>query len=1168
MIEDRVAASDEQLEVWLAVAREPETGRYNIPLDLEFRPGADPAVLLAALSDVLGRHPGLRSSFATTADGQVVQEVHAEPPLSFAITEHPGRYDRPAALAWAATVGALPLDLTTAPLARAHLWRATDGALLVLVVHHIVADGWSMQVITEHLAAAYRARLHARPSPLERRNRLAVPSGPAEHDDRYWRELLAAEPPALQPMPDLIRPGTEPGSPGSAVRTLPTGTLAGIRELARREGASPAVVILAGYTLLLHAWSGMAEGTVGMLFAGRMQPHLLDETGLLARTLPVVSALRPDRRFTDVLAGLRDQVLESLDHSMVAGRRLRGMRPDGSRDTSIYLHMPVGGGSTGDGVDITVLDHDIANAKFDFALAAEEGPDGLSVRVDFDAALYRRSTAGVFLDQMVTLLAEVAAKPDRTCSELLAAADREATRCARGAPAGERLVPRLVLDQALQRPDAVAVRHGDRTLTYRQLTEQAARLAHEMIGAGVRPGDLVALLQPVGVEVPLAWLAVLLAGAAYLPLDPGYPDAQLRMVLDDARPRLVLTDAGQQGRVPAHGRVQDLLAASRDRPADPPPIALTGDDVFNVLFTSGSTGRPRGVVLPHRGVARLLGRPEFVGLDHTDVVSHLSPVNFDGATYEIWGALAHGAELVVLDKDLVLSPRDLRDALRRDRVTTLLVTTPLLNRIVEDAPDLLQALRRVYFGGELISVPHLRRALRWAAPGVLLHSYGPTENSFTSTWHPITAIGDAARTLPIGAPVPGTQAYVVLDGTLDPAPRGVPGELLLGGVGVAHGYLGDPAATADRFVPDPFGDRPGARLYRTGDRVRWTPGGQLEFVGRRDNQVKIRSQRVELGEVEAALAAHPAVDSVFVTTWRDARGDKTIAAYLAGSCGVEAIREHARAALPAFAVPSSFTFLPQLPLNPNGKIDRKRLPAPAAAPAVDAPAAGTTVSEVHAAWRELLGRDDVDVDQNFFDAGGHSLMVVQLQAALRRHLGVTVPIGELLRHTTVRAQAAYADGLAPEERPWIRPAAAARQAVARPAGAAWSGPVILAVSARSARALHDMRGALADHLENYPDIRVGDVARTLDVGRERFALRWAAVVTTVAEAVAALRAPADPVQAGEVPHDAAPGEPAEAARLWCRGAAVRLTTAGQGRRIHLPAYAFDRVPAGAREEDA
>ncbi|MGV9943518.1 non-ribosomal peptide synthetase [Streptomyces sp. NPDC003401] len=1248
-------ASSEQLDVWLACRREPESDRYNVTVDLEFTPAVDEPALRAALGDVLRAHPALRSAF-TTEGGELCRTVEPDPPVAFLTERLPGRYDREAALARAVVAGRAPFDLATAPLLRAALLSGEGGALLAVTLHHIVTDGWSSRILAEDLVAAYRSRTAGGPDPAPRPS--AVPDAdPAERAaadadaEAYWTSVLRDAPAPLAPPHDLVPEDGFPGPSGRVEVALPAEVTAGVQALATAERASPAVVSLAAWSVLLHAWAGESEGTFGMVFAGRRDADA-DRVDLFSRALPVRDRLAPGDRFLDVTRRLREQMLDAMEHAHLPTRRLREIRgahaggPGPERTVFMYTPAYEDEWRAGD-TTVRRFDHPDETTKYEFSLNVLESAAGTRLCVYYDTARHRPDTAALFAEELRELLARAVAEPHTTCGDLLAACDPGASGescvtgetgetgetcvtgdAVRGAPATTPvpLVPDLVLRQAAARPDAVAVRHGEHALTYGELAERAGELAGWLHGRGVGPGDTVALLLSPGAETPVFWLACALAGAAYLPLDPAYPQAQLQLIVDDARPAVLVTDpdCGHAVTLPEGAAVQVGEAREQARGLTPPapegtwragpaPEAAT----LCVLYTSGTTGRPKGVVLPHRGLARLFERPDFIPLDATDVVAQLCPLNFDGASYEIWGALAHGAQLVVLDKHLVLSPREMRAVVRERGVTTLLVTTPLLNRIIEDAPDTLQSLRYVYFGGELISVPHMRRALRWSRPGVLLHSYGPTENSFTSTWFPVTSLAADARTVPIGRPVPGTEVRVVQEGSLRPVPRGVPGELLLGGQGLADGYLNAPELTAERFVTDGT-----TRLYRTGDRVRRRADGLLEFIGRNDNQVKIRSQRVELGEVEAVLDAHPAVGSVFVTTRVNRRGEKEIVAYAVAAPGTDAddLGRHARLRLPAFAVPSHLVLVDALPLTPTGKIDRRRLPdvadaadrgapsdaaapagpaapvppaAPAgpatASPAVPsgpgpAPAPGTVpagtpalpevTAGVRAAWRAVLGHDGFGPDRNFFDAGGHSLLLVGLQEQLRLATGADVPVIDLLRHVTVQDQArliatAHGRPSGPAE-PGTAPARTAPDAVSGPgpvpgpdatsvpdsvsapdasavtgsapatgsgsrsesgsgrnaAGRAPSepgapapaGPCLIVLSAATADALAVARERLADRLESAPDLSLADVAHTLDTGRERFAHRFAAVAHDPAQAVRALRT-------GPTPPPAAPGGP-------------------------------------------
>ncbi|WP_328442902.1 non-ribosomal peptide synthetase [Amycolatopsis sp. NBC_00438] len=1074
MIETRRPATAEQTEVWLAMQREPESARFTIPLDLEFTPGVDVAALRIALGDLVERHPNLRSAFV--ADGsELVQVVHHRPPVPFVEHRRPGRYDRAAALEWAAAIAAQPFDLGSAPLVRGTLLHADDGALFVLAVHHVVSDGWSQGIVARDLVHAYRERVAGR-LPWDAPLAIAESAESAESTEStdstvevpdseltaYWSGLLADQPPSLAPIADRNRPGSVPGPAGFREAVLTEDVLERVRAVARERLASPATVVLSAWLTLLHAWSAGADGTTGMLFASRT-PDDEERVDLLARVLPVRSRLDFTESFGTLVDRVRDQVLDSLEHSAVPSARLRDIRRDGGAsliDNSVFMYFPEQELSWTEGdTTIRVVEHETTAGKYDLSLAALEGEAHIRLRVDHDTLVYRDSTAEVLLAQLVKLLTDAVADPGATCGALVAACDPfvPARPVTETAPVNRVLLHDMVRRQAELRPDAVAVRYHDEVLTYAGLVARAGAVANWLRAEGLGAESLVALLLPPGPASVVFWLGTLMAGAAYLPLDPAYPDAQLQMVIDDARPRLVVGAPGFVERVrlpkcPIY-LVDEALAEAARHPGTPPEVAIDPATAFNVLYTSGSTGRPKGVVWPHAGFIRLLDRPDFVPLHHTDVVSQLSPLNFDGATYEVWGALTHGAELVIFDKELTLSPPELRTAFRERGITTLIVSSPLLNRLIEDVPDLFPGLRRVYFGGEIVSVPHLEKALRWSAPGTMLHSYGPTENSFTTTWTPITEIEENARTLSIGRVVPETDGYVVFDHTtMRQAPRGVPGELLLGGTGVTRGYLGNPRETARRFIPDPYSGVPGARLYRTGDRVRWLPDGRLEFIGRNDNQVKIRSQRVELGEVESALAAHASVEAAFVTVCLNSRKEKEIAAYVVLGAGgtVEELRRHAREVLPVFAVPRYLVPLDRMPLTPNGKIDRRRLPEAADAPAAPArvpapaaaavvPAAESTVDLVRAAWAELLEHDTFAMDDNFFDVGGHSLILVKLQANLRSRFTTAPSIGELLRHTTVRAQVALLANVTPVDRPATAVSSAGAPASTTPATLVSSG---------------------------------------------------------------------------------------------------------------------------------
>lgn len=1033
-------AGAEQLDLWLAASQDTESPRYNVPIALDFDARPDEAAIRAALRQLFDRHPALRSSFRIDGSGQLRQTIAGafEPPLR--VVRSAAKLDHAERAAWACGVGLRPLALDSVAMARADLLMHQDGAVLVLTVHHIVMDAWSAELIVEDLLALYDAALSNTTSGQ-------VPAGtePPEAEEPadsgsvgYWLNLLDSEIQALEPIPDLVR-GARPSRAAREELTIEGDGLAAIRAHVERARVSISVAFLAGWSVVLHQWSGLSEGLLAMPFSARLDPGTHRTVGLLSRVLPVRSAFDPAMSWSAYLGSLQAQVLESFEHSTVDTGALRtAIAAQGRRYPAyraIYTHvseprtlrvLPA--------TTVSRIDIDLGAVKYDVSAAVIESRQGLRLQLEYDAAVYRQPTARAMLAQLHGLLLAAAGNADAALQDLLRAADGSGSVTGTWgdeAAAVSVVPPQMVVEVARADPGRIAVVHGAQQLTYAELVASASRLAHWLLGT--EADQIVGVLLPAGIDAVVAFLGITLAGKAYLPMEPDHPSARLATIVADSGIQRMLTSPQLAGRAASLGctahTMEDARAGSVGCAAEPPPLTLTPDMLLNVLYTSGSTGRPKGVMLPHRGVSRLMRNGGHLQLDDNDRVGHLSPLNFDGATYEIWGALTHGARLVILDRALALSPAELREAVREHGVTALILTTPVFHNVVAEAPDLLQSLSLMCLGGDVASVPQVARALTWCGPGVLVNSYGPTENSFTSLVGRVDRIEEGSRTLPIGRCVPGTEAYVVRDGTYHLVPVGVPGELLLGGEGLAKGYLGDPRRTAASFVPDPFSGRPGRRLYRTGDRVRRLPGGELEFIGRADDQVKVRGQRIELAEVRSALLADTAVREGYVTSWGNARNEKEIAAYVVLVPGAAAgqVRDRLASVLPAAAVPTRWAELGTLPLNANGKVDRKRLLAPAllgpgSVPATPRAASRAAVTPgrleaVRAAWCEVLSESPADDDVNFFDAGGHSLLLARLQSALKRHAGAEIRVVDLLRSPSIRAQAELLAAASGDESP-------------------------------------------------------------------------------------------------------------------------------------------------------
>lgn len=572
--------------------------------------------------------------------------------------------------------------------------------------------------------------------------------------------------------------------------------------------------------------------------------------------------------------------------------------------------------------------------------------------------------------------------------------------------------------QAAATPDAPAVLFESRVVTYRELNEQANRLAHRLIRLGVARGSLVGLCVDRSPELVAAVLGILKAGGAYVPLDPVYPDNRLALVLADTAAPVVLAQPSTAARLAPLAGPARVLCPDRDdlasEPAANPDRGVTGEDVVYVMYTSGSTGVPKGVLVRHRGVVRLVRGADYCDFGPGEVFLLHSPLTFDASTLEIWGPLLNGGRLAVLPPGLP-APGVLADAIRRHGVTTLWLTAGLFHLMVEQLPDDLARVRQVIAGGDVLSPQHVRKALRDRGRGILVNGYGPTETTTFACCFRMAADYQPGPTIPIGRPLPDTSVHV-LDEHMRPVPAGDPGELYIGGGGVAVGYLNQPELTRERFVPDPFGD-PGRCLYRTGDRVRVGPDGTLEFLGRLDGQVKVSGHRIEPAEVEAELLRHPAVRQAAVAARAVPSGEKQLVAYVVaadpGTFSATGLKSDLAERLPRHMVPALVVRLDTLPLTPNGKVDRAALPDPHAAappPPVAAPGTGPE-GEVAAVWRRVLSRA-AGPDDNFFDLGGTSLQLLEVHAVLTRTLGRDVPLMLLFEHPTVRSLARQLAGTA------------------------------------------------------------------------------------------------------------------------------------------------------------
>jgi amino acid adenylation domain-containing protein len=1030
--------SFEQRRLWFLHQLYPDSPAYNVWTAHRLRGPLDPTCLHRAFSELVRRHQVLRSTMDTDASGQPVQRVAAPGAFELPVTRlrdgsGQGRLDRVAMLAREHVLR--PFDLRRGPLFRAELFELdADDHVLLTCLHHVVADHWSLSVLLRELSELYGAYLIDRPPPLAepsiqyadfagwQRERLGADV--LDRQERHWRERLSGFE-RLELHTDHPRSTAQRWTGARVRHRVPAAVVAELRRLAARHDATLFMVVAAALTALLARYTGQSDIAFGAALANRGRPELEELIGFFVNTVVLRTDLSDDPSFAELLTRVRERALEAGENGDLPFDRvtdISGSDRDLSRPALVsvvlsFLNTPARRWRI-PGTAATEFEFDPGIVKFELDVYAIEADGGLNMDIDYRRDLFDRAGIERMLDHLERLLAGVAADSTRPVSTVdLIAPDVGARLLAWGnasgpltAPAGS--VPELFARQVAARPDEPALRDGDQMLTYRELAAMAGQLARRLRTHRGESPICVGVCLDRTVESVVTLVAVLAAGGYYLPLDPGYPAERLRFMLADSGADVLVTTRSLAAKVPGWSGPTLLVDGesttvdARDAGATGPDLVASPEDLAYVMYTSGSTGRPKGIRVPHRAVVRLVYETDYVRIGPGDRVAHASSISFDAATFEIWGALLTGAELVIVRREVVVEPRRLAERLRALGITVLWMTSSLFNHTVRAVPDAVAGIGTVIVGGEALDAHTIRAVLRDGPPGRLINGYGPTENTTFSTTHLITAVPEDAVSVPIGRPISGTRCYA-MDDALRLVPVGVPGELCVAGAGLAQGYVGDPVLTAQRFVPDPYG-APGELLYRTGDIVRWHDDGVLEFLGRRDDQLKIRGYRIEPGEIEAALRVRPGVRAVVVVA-RPGDSGPSLVAYLVpdGTTDLSTsdIQRVLAESMPAHLVPSGFVVLDRLPLTANGKVDRARLPEPmAATTSADFVAPRndleTTVSRE---WGRLLRVDRVGVTDNFFHLGGDSLLATRAVSALRRDLGVRLTVRTLFDHPTVEA---------------------------------------------------------------------------------------------------------------------------------------------------------------------
>ncbi|MEV5241044.1 amino acid adenylation domain-containing protein [Streptomyces cinnamoneus] len=1049
---DRMPLSPAQKRLWFMHRLEGPSPTYNIPLVLNLTGPLDRDALQLALNDLTHAHETLRTVYPAT-DNEPHQRILAAGEATPHLHTAPLDADRTEAVRHC-------FDLATEPPLKATLFSdGGDEHTLLLLLHHIAGDGASTTPLARDLAAAYTARAAGRTPELPHRpvqyadhtawqQRLLgtadAPTPLAERQLAHWKQALAGLPDQLELPTDRPRPAVASHEGDTVPFHLDAAAHAALEQLARTTGTSVFMAVQAAFAALLTRYGCGTDIPIGTPVAGRDDDTTADLVGFFVNTLVLRTDTSPGPAgdtpaFRTLLDRVRATTLAAYEHADLPFDRLvEELNPPRSLARHPLFQVMLAWQSMPDaafamGPDLTARMTAVPSgtAKFDLTLNAGEQPGGgITGFLEFRTDLFDAATAKRLSTHLTRLLTAAAADPDTPIGRLPLLDDDELHRSlvewntgtTTPAPAPHTLVG-LYEDATRRHPGRTAVTCEGSSLTYAELSARANRLARLLAGRGIGPGAIVALALPRSLELVVGLLAVAKCGAAYLPMDPDYPADRLAYMLADATPAAVVTDTATAARIPAHdlpvvlvdGTEADTHAPTDLSDADRTRAQRPGDVAY-VIYTSGSTGRPKGVPVTHHNVARLFSATDhWFGFDENDVWTLFHSYAFDFSVWELWGALLHGGRLVVVPHLVSRDPAAFLRLLADERVTVLNQTPSAfyqLSAADREHPGSDLALRYVVFGGEALELGRLddwyeRRADD--AP-TLVNMYGITETTVHVSYIALDRASAAAGTSStIGVNIPDLRVYV-LDEHLQPVPPGVTGEMYVAGEGLARGYLGRHALTAERFVADPFAHlfgESGSRMYRSGDLARRRPDGTLDYFGRADHQVKIRGFRIELGEIEAVLAGHPDVADAAVVVREDTPGDKRLVAYAvpAHETSPALLREHAGSGLPAHMVPSAVVLLDRLPLTANGKLDRKALPAPDLAAAVTGGRAprGPREEQLCAIFADVLGLPRVGVDDNFFDLGGHSLLAVRLAGRVKEVLGADVGIGTVFQAPTVAA---------------------------------------------------------------------------------------------------------------------------------------------------------------------
>jgi amino acid adenylation domain-containing protein len=1056
-------ASFAQQRLWFLDQYAPENPFYNVVTALRLTGSLNITALEQTFNEIAQRHETLRTTFAAVS-GQPVQIISTACKINIKILElqHlPPEQRQTEAKKITAAESLRPFNLSTGPLMRVTILCLTDSEhILLLNMHHIAADDWSIGVLIREIQAIYTALINRQTSPLPELSlqyadfaewqREWLQGEVLETQLAYWRQQLRGISVLNLPV-DRAAPARQNYRGKTQYLAIPKKLQDSLVALSQRAGATLFMTLLAAFQTLLYRYTGQADIVVGSPIANRNRSEIESLIGFFVNTLVLRTDCSGNPTFRDFLGRVREVTLGAYAHQDLPFEKLvEELHPERSLNRNPLFQVVFGlQNAPVDELELPELKlssfHlETQTTRFDFELHLWEAADkfrsrygeewedseGLRGVAVYNPDLFDEITIARLLKHFKMLLESIVANPEQRIANLPFLSEDEMNQLlrewndTRTDYPQNKCIHQLFEERALQHAEAVAASFDSQQLSYKELNSKANQLARYLQKQGVGAEVLVGLCAERSIDLIVGMLAVLKAGGAYLPLDPSYPRDRLNLMLEDAGVKVLLIQDKLSENFQDFSN--SVIKCDRDweqiarESTENLTNTVTADNLAYIIYTSGSTGKPKGVAVTHKAVNRLVINTNYIKIEPTDKIAQASNASFDAATFEIWGALLNGAQLYGINTNITLSPHDLALELRQQKISILFLTTALFQQIARALPEAFNSLRCLLFGGEIADIRCVKKVLKQLQTTKLIHVYGPTENTTFSAYYQVRDVPETATSVPIGRPIANTQIYL-LDEELQPVAIGILGQLYLGGDGLARGYLNRPDLTAAAFIPNHFSKKPDSYLYKTGDLCRYRVDGNIEFLGRADNQVKIRGYRIELGEIEASLCQHPQVSEAAVIVREDIPNDKHLAAYVIPE-GINKksetqnlkssdLRQFLKQKLPAYMIPATYAVLDSMPLTPNGKVDRRLLPQ------IDTEGEDLTVNcveprndieEVLAKiWAKVLGKQQVSIYDNFFELGGHSLLATQLISRIRDALQVELPVSNLFEAPTVASLAKY-----------------------------------------------------------------------------------------------------------------------------------------------------------------